>query len=671
LSTAASIDLALMRASTLLESDPAAAAQRAAAIIAQAPQNSEAQLLLAAAHRKLGDPLAALAVLERLSEVNAHSPVMQLELGRACEAAGHSTDALAAFRRAVSLDAGLADGWRELAAAYFAAGDDAAGDRAYATYIKLIPDPPHLSDARVALASNRLVAAADILQRRLKQAPHDVAALRLLAEAANRWGDESQAERRLRQCLELAPGYAAARADLARMLHIQQRSAEVLPLLERLLNQDPTNWEYLGLKAQTLRLVGRMDEGIALLRETLAQEPREEGLWLLYGHLLREVGQQAQAIDAYRRALELRPGLGRAYWSLANLKTFRFAAPDLAAMQEQLGRPGVRGVERVHLEFALGKALEDDARYENAFEHYARGNALQRATMVDHPDATTAELARAKKLYTANFFSARAGWGCEQRDPIFIVGVPRSGSTLLEQILASHSQIEGTRELPEMIGIVRELMSRPAADGTADYPQAVAQLTRAQVAGLAARYLERTQLHRVLGKPRFIDKMLGNYAHLGLIQLMFPRAVIIDARRHPVACGFSCYKQLFTRPLAFTYSLEEFTRFYREYDELMEHFDAVLPGRVYRVYYEQLIADPETEVRRLLHHCGMEFEAQCLRFYENPRAVMTISSEQVRQPLYADSVDQWRSYEPWLGPLKEGLRELVERYPAVALTAPR
>jgi tetratricopeptide (TPR) repeat protein len=663
LSVTASIDLALMRASALLDSDPQGAAQRAAEILAQAPQSPEAQLLLAAARRKLGDPLAAMGVLERLCEVSPDSPVLQLELGRACAAAGRAAEALAAFRRAVNLDAGLADGWRELAAAHFAAGDEFAGDQAYAAYSKLTPSPPELSDALVALADHRLGAAAAMLRRHLKQAPQDVAALRLLAQAANQWGDEAHAERCLRQCLALAPGYAAARADLIGILHNQQRTAEVLPLLERLLSQDPTNAEYLSLKAQTLRLVGRVDEAIALLKETITQHPRDDALWVLCGHFLREVGRQAEAIEAYRQALQLRPGSGRAYWSLANLKTFQFAAADLAAMEEQLAQPSVRDAERVHLEFALGKALEDEARYESSFEHYARGNELQLSILVDHPEVVSAQLERSMQQNTASFFGARAGWGSEQPDPIFIVGLPRSGSTLLEQILASHSQIEGTRELPEMPGIVRELVSRTSADDTADYPQCLAQLTREEIAGFAALYLERTRLHRPLGKARFIDKMLGNYAHLGLIHLMFPRAVIIDARRHPIACGFSCYKQLFTRRLAPTYSLEGFARFYREYHDVLEHFDSVLPGRVYRVYYEQLIADPETQVRRLLKHCGLEFEAQCLRFYENPRAVLTISSEQVRQPLYTESLDQWRHYEPWLGPLTEGLRDLVERYP--------
>jgi tetratricopeptide (TPR) repeat protein len=659
-----------MRASALLDSDPEGAARRAAEIIAQAPQHSEAQLLLAAARRKLGDPASAVAVLERLCELNPDSAILQLELGRACAAAGRGAAAQAALRRAVTLNGLLADGWRELAAAHFAAGEVADGDRAYAAYSRLAPAPPELTDAVVALADNRLDAAAVILRRHLEQAPHDVAALRLLADAANRWGDEAEAERRLRQCLELAPGYAAARADLARILHAQQRSAEVLSLIDRLLTQDPHNGEYLGLKAFTLPLLGRMDEGIALLKQTIAQQPSEGGLWVLYGHLLREIGQRTQAIDAYRRALELQPQLaGRVYWSLADLKTFRFTAADLGAMQQQLARPEVRGAERVPLEFALGKALEDQGQYERSFEHYARGNALQRSTLVDHLDAGIEELERSTKLYTAGYFDARANWGSERHDPIFIVGLPRSGSTLLEQILASHSQIEGTRELPEMTGIVRELTARPAGSGTAGYTQTVAQLTRDDIAKFSALYLDRTQLYRPQGKAYFIDKMLGNFTHLGLLHLMFPRAVIIDTRRHPMACGFSCYKQLFARYLAFTYSLNDFARYYRAYHAFMEHFDRVLPGRVHRVYYEQLIADPEAEVRRLLEHCGLEFESQCLRFYENRRTVLTISSEQVRQPLYTDSIDQWRNYEPWLGPLKEGLREFVERYPHPARAA--
>ena len=285
-------------------------------------------------------------------------------------------------------------------------------------------------------------------------------------------------------------------------------------------------------------------------------------------------------------------------------------------------------------------------------------------TIGHDPEATTADVQRSKGMYTERFFAERCGWGSARADPIFIVGLPRSGSTLLEQVLASHSQVEGTRELPDIPAIAFELMSRANPQRRWAYPQPVAALERQDIDALAARYLARTQAHRALGKPRFVDKMLGNFGHIGLIQLLFPKAAIIDARRHPLGCGFSCYKQLFARGLAYSYDLRDIGRYYRDYAELMEHFDAVLPGRVHRVYYEQLVADPQRELKRLLEYCALPFEAQCLQFHENRRIVQTISSEQVRRPIYADSVDQWRHFEPWLGPLKEALGDLVDRYPA-------
>jgi len=664
LTASASADLELMRASQLLEADPAAAARRASAVLAHSPGHTEASLLLAAAYRKLGDPAAAASVLESLTNALPDSPLMRLELGRAYADAGRGAEALAAFRQAVALDAALADGWAELAAQLFAAGETLAGDAAYARYSRLSPDPPELSDAIVALAEHRLDAAEILLRRRLQQAPRDVRALRMLADAAARREDPAEAERRLLECLELAPGYAAARHDLARLLHAQQRNSEVLPHIERLLASEPHNIEYLSLKAQALRLTGRNDEAIALMEEVVAEHPDEERTWLLCGHLLREVGQQGRAIEMYRSALAVRPGSGRAYWSLANLKTLRFTSADLAAMQRQLAHGALRGAERTHLEFALGKALEDEGRFAASFEHYARGNALHRATLSHDPDVMTADVQRSRVIYTQHFFAERSGWGSARVDPIFIVGLPRCGSTLLEQVLASHSRVEGTRELPEIPAIALELLSRPDPAARPAYPQPVAALKRQEIEALAARYLSRTQAQRPLGRPRFVDKMLGNFGHLGLIQLMFPRAAIVDVRRHPLGCGFSCYKQLFARGQSFSYDLHELGSYYRDYVALMEHFDAVLPGRVHRVHYEQLVADPEGELRKLLDYCGLPFEPQCLRFHENPRIVQTISSEQVRQPIYAESVDQWRHYEPWLAPLKETLGELVERYPA-------
>jgi tetratricopeptide (TPR) repeat protein len=425
----------------------------------------------------------------------------------------------------------------------------------------------------------------------------------------------------------------------------------------------PGDIDYLSLKAQALRLVGRNDEAIRLMEEVVAAHPDEDRAWLLRGNLLREVGQQAQAIQMYRRALALRPGSGRAYSSLANLKTFRFDSADRAAMQDELARSAARGVDRTHLEFALGKALEDAGEFAASFEHYARGNALHRATIRHDTNAATADVERSKRLYTAQFFAERNAWGSARLDPIFIVGVPRSGSTLLEQMLASHSMVEGTRELPDIPAIAFEMMSRAKPTGRPTYPQIVGTLERQEIEALAAQYLARTQAHRPLGRPRFVDKMLGNFGHIGFIHLMFPKAAIIDARRHPLGCGFSAYKQLFTRGISYSYDLTELGNYYRNYAELMAHFDAVLPGRVHRMHYEQLVADPEGELHKLLDYCQLPFEPECLQFYKNPRIVQTISSEQVRQPIYAEAADQWRNFEPWLAPLKAALGELVERYP--------
>jgi predicted Zn-dependent protease len=661
LTPSASVDLELMRASLLLDSDPRAAAQRASGILVDSPGHPEANLLLAAACRKLGDPAAAAAALESLASAHRDTPFMQLELGRAYAASGRGAEALSAFRRAVGLDEGLADGWRELAAMSFAAGDTRAGDAAYAHYSRLTRDPPELSDAVVALADNRLEAAEPMLLRRLEQAPDDVTALRLLADIAARREDYAEAERRLTRCLELTPGYTSARFDLANLMFTQERNSEVLPLVERLLAAEPRNIDYLSLKAQTLRLIGRHDEAIALMEAAVADHSDEDSVWLLYGHLLREVGQQSRAIEMYRRALGLRSGSGRAYSSLANLKTFRFDGAELKTMQERLEHGSLTSTDRTHLEFALGKGLEDEGRFEASFEHYARGNARHRATISYDPNAVTAIAQRSMAVCTGRFFADRSGWGTGQADPIFIVGLPRSGSTLLEQILASHPLVEGTRELPYIPDIARELTARPNPVGRQAYPEPVAVLDRPQVDALAARYLAQTQMHRPLGKPRFVDKMLSNFVHIGLIQLMFPGAAIIDMRRHPLGCGFSCYKQIFARGLGFTYDLAELGRYYRDYAELMAHFDAVLPKRVHRVHYEQLVADPEGEVRKLLDYCGLPFEQQCLHFYDNRRVVQTISSEQVRRPIYSDAVDQWRHYEPWLGPLKDALGDLVER----------
>jgi tetratricopeptide (TPR) repeat protein len=652
-----------MRASLLLESDPAAAARSASEILAGAPGHMAANLLLATARRRLGEPAAAASVLESLASTQGDSSVIQLELGRAYAAAGRTREAAGAFRRAVTLDAGFADAWRELAAQLHAGGETLEGDRAYARYSALSSPPPELGEAIVALDNNRPEAAAAQLRRRLQQAPRDVMALRLLADAATRLEDDVEAERRLNECLVLAPGYAQARYELARLLNEYQRFDEMLLHVERLLACDPGNIDCLNLKAQALRFGGRSGEAVALMEQLLADHPDQEQSWVLCGSLLRALGESDRAIGMFRRALAVRAGSSLAYSSLANLKTFRFERADLEAMEQQLTSPAVRGTDRIRLEFALGKGLEDAGEFAASFEHYARGNRLQRTTFFYDPQIMTAEVERLQSFFSQSFFAERSSWGSQRSDPIFIVGLPRCGSTLLEQILASHSLVEGTRELLDLPTVAYELISAVAAPDESTFLQRVGALRREEVESLAMQYLARTQHSRQTARPHFIDKLLGNWIYVGFIHLLFPRATIIDARRHPLGCGFSCYKQLFARGHRYTYDLSELGRFYRDYVALMEHFDVTLPGRVRRVHYERVVADPEGEVRRLLEHCGLPFEEGCLRFYENRRAVTTISSEQVRRPIYGESVDQWRHYEPWLGPLREVVGELVARYP--------
>ncbi|MDP9198224.1 MAG: sulfotransferase, partial [Pseudomonadota bacterium] len=372
-----------------------------------------------------------------------------------------------------------------------------------------------------------------------------------------------------------------------------------------------------------------------------------------------------ECVAAYRNSLERDPDFGEAYWSLANLKTFRFTATDLAAMRANLDDPTVDEINRIHLHFALGKAHEDAGEYTQSFEHYAQGNALYRTRNAYDADQNTARVRHLKSVFTSEFFAARAGSGNPTGNPIFIVGMPRSGSTLLEQILSSHSAIEGTTELPELITMARELRAMADSEDIGVYADVLAAMPGESLRDLGERYLERTRVHRKTDRPHFIDKMPNNFLHVAMIRLALPNAKIIDARRHPMACCFSNFKQHYARGQRFSYDLTDVGRFYADYVNLMAHFDAVLPGHIHRVFYERLVEDTETEVRRLFEYLGLPFEAECLRFFENERPVRTASSEQVRQPIYRGGMEQWRHYDGWLGELKSALGPVLDAYPAV------
>ena len=556
-----------------------------------------------------------------------------------------------------------AEAWRLLGEALTRVGDEAGAEQAFAGQIQASVQEPELQRAAAALLENRLAVAERMLRPFLKRQPDNVAALRMLAEIAGRIGRYDDAEPLLARCLELAPGFDAARHNHALVLYRQNRPSEAIVQVDRLLAAEPGHPAYRSLKAAALAQIGEYDAAIEGYRGVLADYPVQPKGWMSLGHALKTVGRTDESIAAYRQSLALQPGHGESWWSLANLKTLRFADADITAMEGQLRRQDLAEDDRLHLHFALGKALEDAGRYAQSFEHYRQGNAGRRASLAYDAAETSAHVARSKALFTAAFFAARAGWGADAPDPIFVVGLPRSGSTLVEQILSSHTEVEGTMELPDIASIARRLGGerRPGEDPA--YPGVLGELGAGELLALGQEYLERTRVQRKSGRPLFIDKMPNNFAHLGLMRLILPRAKVIDVRRHPLACGFSGFKQHFARGQGFTYDLQDMGRYYADYVALMAHFDAVLPGYVHRVVYERLIEHPEVEVRRLLDHCGLEFQPACLRFHETARPVRTASSEQVRQPLNRDGLDQWRHYEPWLGPLKSALGQTLDAYP--------
>lgn len=661
----ADVERALAHALHLLAADPALAAEQAREVLAVVPGHPGAELVLGMADTAQGDFDAAERRLDPLARAQPRSGHTWLALARARIGAGRRTAALPCLERAVALQPGLPGAWLALADLRFAAGDEDGADAAYLQHVRHSANDPALMVAADALARGDLPDAETRLRARLAREPGDVAALRMLAELAARLGRNDEAALLLEHALERAPGFDAARQHYAMVLNRGNRHAEALAEIDALLERNPASQPLRNMRAVVLGKLGDFDGAIAAYEGVLARAPDQWQVWLGYGHALKTANRTAEAVAAYRRAIALNPGFGGAWWSLANLKTVRFDAADLEAMRTQLRRADLDDDARLHFEFALGKGLEDAGEDADAFAHYVRGNALRRAQLPHDAALGRERIRRAIRTYTPAFFAERAGAGCPAPDPIFVVGMPRAGSTLLEQILSSHPQVEGTMELPSLIAITRELRQRAGNPETTSYHDVLAGLGRGELAALGEDYLRRAQVHRREGRPLFIDKMPNNFAHVGLIHAILPNAKIIDARRHPLACCFSNFKQHFARGQAFSYDLADLGHYYADYVALMAHFDVVLPGRIHRVIYEDMVADTEAQVRALLDHCGLEFDARCLRFFENERAVRTASSEQVRRPIYREGVDQWRRFAPWLGPLEAALGPVLERYPAV------
>ena len=507
--------------------------------------------------------------------------------------------------------------------------------------------------AALALHRNQLDIAEPLLRNHLKQNPFNVAAMRMLAELAGRIARYPDAEKLLRRALELAPTFTAARSNLAMLLYRTSRLHEALAELALVAADD--GGEASDLRAAVLGRLGEFDEALQLYELILQQHPTQAGLWLSYGHVLKTVGRLEEGIAAYRQAIALAPQLGDAWWSLANLKTFRFSAEDVALMEAALATPALGEEDRFHLEFALGKALEDKGEAARAFASYADANRHRRALI--HYDAAAIHTAsqRAAQAFDRAYFEARQGYGCPAQDPIFVVGMPRAGSTLVEQILASHSAVEPINELPDIPILWNALGSAPL--------EACLALNAAAARRLGEEYLSRVAAQRKTSRPHFIDKLPNNWRYVGFIKTILPHAKIVDARRHPLSCGFSNFKQHYARGQNFSYDLSDIGRYYTDYVALMASLGASVPGGVHRVVYENMVANTEDEIRALLTALGLPFEEACLHFHQTDRAVRTPSSEQVRSPIFRAGVENWQAYEPWLGPLKEALGEVLESYP--------
>ena len=659
------VDVALAHAGRLMANDPAMALEQATEILKAAPNHPVATLLLGVAQRRTGDLQTALRTLKALTDSQHQWAAAHYELGQSLGESGQHEAAITALRRAVTLKQDLPDAWRALGDLLTIRGDKKGADAAYTQLVKYSINDPRLIAAAAALISGEIPQAETILRAHLLQFPTDVAALRMLSEVAARLQRDADAERLLERCLELAPSFNAARYNHALILHRRNKPAEALQQLDLLLKAEPRNPDYLNSQAVVLAKIGEYREALELYAQVLAKNPGSPKIWMSYGHALSAAGRQQESIAAYRRSIRIAPDLGESYWSLANLKTFRFEEAELAAMRAQLERKDLGEEDRFHFHFSLGKAMEDAGDYAASFEHYALGNQLRREGIHYDAAGTDAMVERARAAYTPEFFARRAGFGAQAPDPIFIVGLPRSGSTLIEQILSSHSQVEGTMELQNIMTMVGEFRGQEGDEEEPNYVRAVAQLSAEQCRELGERYLAETRIQRKTSRPFFIDKMPNNWLYVGFIHLILPNARFIDARRHPMACCFSNFKQHFARGQHYTYTLEEVGRYYARYVELMAHMDRVLPGKVHRVYHERMIDDTEGEVRRLLDYCGLPFEAACLRFYETERAVRTASAYQVRQPIFREGLDQWRYFEPWLDPLKAALGPALTAYQTV------
>lgn len=626
------------------------------ALIAQNSSHSEPIYYLAVCQRKLEMFTPALASLERLLNVSPEYDRAFQERGYVYQSQSRPLESIPAFEKAVEINPALLGSWRALA------NEPSNPNREIAKrHVQWLSSLPRELVSVTSLIHNKKLYKAEQLCRHfLKQNPHHPEAMRLLAELGVKFQILDDAEFLLESCVEFEPDFHRARLDYVVVLHKRQKFDKALEQAQYLHNVDPKNIGFQICLGNAQQASGNYDLALQTYSSVLDKQPSNASIHLSCGHTLKTMGQTDNAIVAYQKSYAAKPDFGDAYWSLANLKTYRFSEHEITQMQENESNPATSQDDRAHLSFALGKAQEDIGDYESSFKFYNRGNALKDKLGSDNLDRIKDELDHQKLNFDAAFFESKKGRGCQAPDPIFIVGLPRAGSTLLEQILASHSMVDGTMELANVIGMAHRLGGRVNQE-TPRYPSVLNELSPDQLKSMGEHYINDTQHHRT-SAPFFIDKMPNNFRHIALIQLILPNAKIIDARREPMACCFSGFKQLFSEGQEFSYSLASIGEYYRRYVDIMSHWEQEIPGKILRVQHEDVIENLEEQVRRMLKHCGLSFEQNCVDFHKNKRAVRTPSSEQVRQPIYKSGMDQWKNFEPYLDPLKQALGSTLHDY---------
>jgi len=645
----------------LQSGDLLAANRTLSEILTEEASNREALYYLAVCQRQQGASEAALASLDTLV-------AMHPGYGRAFQERAYNLitlkrtdEATDCFERAVLLNPALLASWKALIGRYEFLNLPSKAGEAKARVQWLESLPRELQSVASLIHEGKLFIAEQICRQFLQREPHHAEAMRFLADIGNKLQILDDAEYLLESCVEFYPEFHRARLDYVQVLHKRQKYDQAQEQALALRQAAPRNVLYDVTLAAQEQALGNFDAALEIYDEVLSRHGELAQVLTSRGHALKTCGRSEEAVLSYQRAYEVQGDYGDAYWSLANLKTYRFSDAEIERMTSQEASASISLENQYHLCFALGKALEDRKEFRSSFDYYEKGNRLKRDDSGYRSETLEAELATQKTLFDGAFFDSRSDHGCDSEAPIFVVGLPRAGSTLIEQILASHSAVDGTMELANIIGMANRLNGLKRRGVVAPYPAILNDLSAKQTRELGEQFIKDTQHHRGDG-VFFIDKMPNNFRHIPLIQLILPKAKIIDARRHPMACCFSGYKQLFAEGQEFTYGLDEIGRYYRAYVDVMQHWESVLPGRILRVQHEDVIEDLEGQVRRILSYCGLPFEQACVNFHETERAVRTPSAEQVRQPIYKSGMEQWQHYAEHLKPLESALGAVLHAF---------